>query len=157
MEKIITLEHARAIAKQLRTQGKRIVLVGGCFDILHEGHLIFLQLAKAQGDVLFVAVENDEKVQKLKGSPRPVNSQEKRTKILAGLDLVDYIIILPTFQTDEEYLRFTQMLSPHVIAITQGDPKTAEKDKQAQLVGGKVVAVTKRIEQYSTTNALDQK
>lgn len=157
MRKIITLDEATKLVKRLKSQGKIIVLTGGCFDILHQGHLTFLQLAKEQGDILFVALESDEKVRRLKGDKRPINSQEQRAKTLAVLDLVDYIIVLPTLQTDEEYLHFTTMLSPNIIAITQGDPKTAEKEKQAKAIGGQVVIVTKQLHNYSTTQIINQK
>lgn len=157
MEKVITLDQTEAIVKQLKSQGKRIVLAGGCFDVIHPGHLTYLENSKKQGGVLFVALENDEKVRRLKGDKRPINSQEQRAKALLALDFVDYVIFLPILHSDEEYLHLTKMVSPNIIAITEGDPKTVEKEKQAKAVGGKVIIVSKRLEQYSTTKVFNQK
>lgn len=151
MGRVLTLEEAIKASHKLKRQGKTTVLVGGCFDILHKGHFVFLKQAKKQGDILFVALENDENVARLKGSNRPINPQQKRAQALTASDTVDYIILLPTLRTDEEYFSLTQNFSPTIIAVTEGDPKRKQKEEQAKAVGGKVVAVTKRITQYSTT------
>lgn len=154
MEKVITLEQTERIVKQLKSQGKRIVLAGGCFDVIHPGHLTYLDNSKKQGDILFVALENDEKVRRLKGDKRPINSQEQRAKALVDLDFVNYVILLPTLSTDEEYAEITKALSPTIIAITEGDPKRSEKERQAALIGAEVSVVTKVLENYSTTQLL---
>lgn len=75
-----------------RTKGKRIVFTNGCFDIVHAGHIDMLQKAKSMGDILVVAVNNDESVRKLKGADRPYNTLDKRTKVLSAIACVDYII-----------------------------------------------------------------
>ena len=75
-----------------REQGKRIVFTNGCFDILHRGHITYLNRAKALGDYLVVAVNSDSSVQRLKGEDRPINSLEDRTEVLAALSSVDYIV-----------------------------------------------------------------
>ena len=149
MGKVIKLEEAIKVSNELRDQGKTIVLVGGCFDILHLGHKIFLEKAKKQGDALFVALESDENVQRLKGKDRPINNQEARAANLANFDNVDYVILLPVLISTEDYSSFTKKLSPNVIAITEGDPKQAEKESQ-----GKVVVVTKHLADFSTTKIL---
>lgn len=154
MGKVVKLEEAIRISEELKKQSKTIVLVGGCFDILHQGHLIFLEKAKTQGDYLFVALESDTNVKRLKDNGRPINKQGLRAENLAKLDKVDYVISLPTFTTDRAYFAFTKHLSPDIIAITEGDPKEKEKQRQATAVGGRVVVVTKYIKKYSTTKVL---
>ena len=90
MNKIITLEEAIEISDQLRDKKKRIVLAGGVFDIIHKGHLAFLQKAKTYGDVLFILIESDEAVKKKKGEMRPINPPQKRATILEAVKEVDY-------------------------------------------------------------------
>ena len=89
--KIIRYENGSKI-KQL-TEGKKTVLVGGCFDILHYGHVRFLSQAKAKGEVLMVALESDEFIRRIK-KKKPIHTQEQRAEILAHLDLVDMIIFI---------------------------------------------------------------
>jgi len=149
MKKIINVGELKKLVKQLKTDDKSIVLVGGCFDILHKGHLVFLAKAKKQGDVLFVALESDENVQRLKGKERPINNQGERAANLSNLDSVDYIILLPVLASNTDYADLTKKLSPDIIAITEGDPKQAEKESQ-----GKVVVVTKHLADFSTTKIL---
>lgn len=156
MGKVTTLEEATEISKKLRSQGKTIVLVGGCFDILHGGHLTFLENAKAQGDVLLVALESDENVRRLKGKNRPINNQQNRATNLASLDVVDFVILLPRLISNKGYFAMTKKISPDIIAITEGDPKQTEKEIQAKAVGGKVVVAIKYLANYSTTR-IEQK
>ncbi|MBD2091731.1 bifunctional heptose 7-phosphate kinase/heptose 1-phosphate adenyltransferase [Microcoleus sp. FACHB-1515] len=91
-KRVSTLTELVARIQRQRTQGKRIVLTNGCFDLLHQGHIAHLQQAKALGDILIVGVNTDETVRQLKGSDRPVNSLSDRLTILAALDCVDYVI-----------------------------------------------------------------
>src|SRR3990172_9001991 len=72
-ERVFSPERAIKIAEELNQKGKRIVLVGGCFDIIHKGHILFLKKAKDEGDFLFVFLESDKKVRELKGYGRPIN------------------------------------------------------------------------------------
>ena len=149
MRKTISLGEAVRVSEELKKQGKTVVLVGGCFDILHKGHLLFLEQAEKQGDALFVALENDESVRKLKGEGRPVNDQKARAGNLARLDSVDYVILLPLLVSNNDYFELTKKLAPDIIAITEGDPKRAEKESQ-----GNVVVVTKHLTSFSTTKIL---
>lgn len=157
MEKIVSLQEAIDISKKLRKGGKAIVLAGGCFDILHPGHFFYLEKAGEAGDVLFVLLESDENVRRLKGRARPVNSQEKRAAALSRLPYVDYVVLLPPLVTNQEYFEITKELSPQIIAITEGDSMKEQKEKQAKEVGGKVAIVTKHLPDYSTTKILSQK
>jgi len=93
--KIISRAEIPGIASNLRKQGRRIVFANGCFDILHAGHVRYLAGARAEGDVLFVAVNGDSGVQGLKGPGRPVLQERARALLVAALRVVDYVIIFP--------------------------------------------------------------
>lgn len=99
-EKILS---PRKMIKQLaidRQAGQRIVFTNGCFDILHRGHAIYLQAAKALGDKLVVGVNADASVKRLKGEGRPINRENDRAYLLASLAAVDYVVI---FEEDTPY------------------------------------------------------
>lgn len=157
MRKILDLEEAIVASRILRDQGKIIVLAGGCFDILHKGHLVFLKNAKKKGDVLFVLLESDRNVRRLKGEGRPVNNQKKRAKTLAQIPSIDFITLLPEMRLDEDYFELTRKLKPHIIAMTEEDMRAREKEAQAKSVGGNAVIVTKHFADYSTTKTLNNK
>jgi len=93
--KLIECKDLPRIAKELREQGKRIVLANGCFDILHVGHVRYLTGARAEGDALVVGVNADLGVQELKGPGRPVLNEHARALLVAALREVDYVVIFP--------------------------------------------------------------
>ena len=134
---------------------KKIVLVGGCFDILHLGHIIFLEKAKKKGDVLIVLLESDENIFKNKGNNRPVNNQENRAKILKSLKMVDQVIKLPVMKTDDEYLEIIKKIKPSIIAVSENDKNLINKKYQAKLVGAKLVEVTEMIPHQSTSRIIE--
>src|SRR5438552_12737795 len=103
MKNIVDIKHAIEISKTLKKESKQIVLAGGCFDILHPGHIQFLQQAKTTGDVLFVLLESDKKITQLKGDQRPLHTQEERAAMLIALRFVDYVILLPYFSENIQY------------------------------------------------------
>ncbi|MBI4078980.1 MAG: adenylyltransferase/cytidyltransferase family protein [Candidatus Levybacteria bacterium] len=151
MKKILTTEEAVKLAEKLRGQHKRIVLVGGCFDILHIGHIAFLENAKKQGDFLFVLLEHDESVRALKGSDRPINTQDNRAHVLSALRTVDTVIPLPKKLDDISYDRLTQQIKPAIIAITKHDPFKKQKQRQAEKTGAKVIEVIAPLADTSTS------
>lgn len=157
MGKIINFKDTKKVIKKLKTTDKTIVLVGGCFDILHPGHLKFLEAAKKQGDVLVIALENDENIRRLKGKGRPVNQENFRAEELVKTGFVDLVIILPSLKTETDYQAMVKIVSPRVIAVSQDDPQIKNKQKQAKLIGGKVVRVISRLRAFSTTRLLDRK
>jgi rfaE bifunctional protein nucleotidyltransferase chain/domain len=138
-------------SKELKKDGKTIVLAGGCFDILHAGHIAFLKNAKIKGDRLFVLLESDESIRRMKGSSRPVHTQSDRASILSSIDDIDCIILLPDLKTDEDYDKLIFAIKPDIIATTEGDKGKAHKLRQASLIGAEVIDVIKRIENVSTT------
>jgi rfaE bifunctional protein nucleotidyltransferase chain/domain len=89
----LTLAEAAALAAELRAAGRRIVLANGCFDVLHVGHLRYLRAARALGDVLFVGINSDAAVTRLKGAGRPLMPARERAEILAALRAVDHVVI----------------------------------------------------------------
>lgn len=100
----------------LRAAGKRIVMTNGCFDLIHPGHVRYLQQASALGDVLIVAVNDDDSVRRLKGSSRPLNTVEDRMAVLAALSGVDYVVSF----TEDTPERLIELLAPDVL-VKGGD------------------------------------
>jgi rfaE bifunctional protein nucleotidyltransferase chain/domain len=102
--KLLTLAAAVARRDELRAAGKKAVLTNGVFDLLHTGHLYFLQQARALGDALFVALNGDASVRALKGPARPVQTEEQRAYALGALACVDAVFIFGTPRLDAEIL-----------------------------------------------------
>ena len=153
MNGIFTLNQLDQLLLKLKNQA--VVVVGGCFDLLHLGHIIFLQQAKRQGQALVVLLESDDRIRKLKGEGRPVHNQQTRAQILAELKSVDYVLMLPELNSDQEYDQLVEKLSPKIIATTEGDEYDFHKKRQAEKVGAKLIYVTKPIEDHSTSKIID--
>ncbi|HUC94663.1 MAG TPA: adenylyltransferase/cytidyltransferase family protein [Candidatus Saccharimonadales bacterium] len=134
----------------LSSNGKKVILVGGVFDILHYGHIHFLKSAKAFGDYLIVALESDINVKRLKGEKRPIHDQNQRREMLESLHFVDRVIILKDEMKDEDYEKLVKIISPEVIVVTKGDPVIEKKRKQAEATGATLVEIPK-IKSPSTT------
>lgn len=153
---IITSNQAGEISTNLRKAGKRIVLVGGCFDIIHLGHILFLQKAKAQADILMVMLESDENIKHAKGNDRPYNTQEERAKVLHELRSVDYVILLDKMNDNTAYDTLVKMIQPAIIATTAGDPFDSHKKRQAAMIGCEVTYVIQRIQSHSTSSKVQK-
>lgn len=93
VDRVVTLPELRILRSRWRAEGKRLVLTNGTFDVLHIGHLRYLQAARALGDILVVGVNSDASVRAYKGPGRPVVPQDERTELLAALRCVDYVTI----------------------------------------------------------------
>ncbi|SMP11510.1 rfaE bifunctional protein, domain II [Desulfurobacterium pacificum] len=94
MGKVIkSIEELKTLVENLKDEGKTIVFTNGCFDILHAGHVDYLEKAKSFGDVLIVGVNSDSSIKRIKGEKRPINKQEHRVKVLSALNCVDYVIV----------------------------------------------------------------
>lgn len=118
---------------------KKKVLVGGCFDILHYGHIHFLKEAKKLGDYLVVIIESDKRVKKLKGNTRPFHNQNQRQEILESLSFVDEVIILKDEMNDRDYEEVVKNINPKIIAITEG----GKTKTHAELVDAEVIEIEK--------------
>ena len=127
-QKIKERKELTKIIKILKAKGKRIVFTNGCFDLLHIGHVRYLEKAKTLGDILVVGVNSDSSVRKLKGPKRPLLPVRERAEILSGLGCVDYVTIFDELDP----LKLITSLLPNVLA--KGGDWTKE-----QIVGGEVV------------------
>jgi len=134
-ERILSRDSIQKIAKQWRSRGRKIVFTNGCFDILHAGHVQYLQKAKACGDCLIVGLNSDASVRRLKGELRPINSQEDRALVLSGLEAVDYVVVFDE-ETPYELIR---AIEPDVL-VKGGDYEGKE------VVGSDLVKEVKLIE-----------
>jgi D-beta-D-heptose 7-phosphate kinase/D-beta-D-heptose 1-phosphate adenosyltransferase len=137
-EKIKAQKELLRIINSLKAEGKRIVFTNGCFDLLHVGHVRYLEKAKALGDVLVIGVNSDASVRKLKGPKRPILPEKERTEILSGLGCVDYI----TLFNEMDPLKLITSLRPDVLA--KGGDWAKEQIVGKEVVersGGKVVVI----------------
>lgn len=151
MNKIVSVNKAQEISKKLKEKNKTIVVSGGCFDILHIGHIKFLENAKKQGDYLFILLENDKNVKKLKGNNRPINNQQDRAQILAAMSFVDYVVPLDEMKTNSDYDNLIYKINPNIITTTKNDPQGIHNERQAKKINAKVCYVINRIEDKSTS------
>jgi rfaE bifunctional protein nucleotidyltransferase chain/domain len=145
--KIKKREELRHIVEGLKKQGKRIVFTNGCFDILHQGHVIYLEEARQKGDCLIVGVNSDSSVKEIKGKGRPIIPQEGRMTLLAALEAVDYVI--PFDEPDP--FAVISALRPHVLV------KGGDWD-QEEVVGRELVEqtiVVPYIEGVSTSGIIE--
>ena len=153
---IKTFDEIKTLSSKLHSQGKKIVFTNGCFDILHVGHVKYLEVAKSYGDVLILGLNADSSVRKLKGPTRPINTQEDRAYILASLESVDYVVI---FEEETPY-ELIKLIKPHVL-VKGGDYEgkevvgqdIADELKLVQFVDGKSTTNTiKRIQENEKCN-----
>ncbi len=156
MAEIISIIRPAKAAKGLEKPGRKTVLAGGCFDVLHPGHVIFLEKARQAGDILIVLLESDAKIKCLKGVNRPVHTQTERARILSALKSVDYVVLLPFMESDISYDELVLQIKPDIIAVTQGEACLHQR-RAARLTGAKLKFVTKIIGNYSTSRILDHK
>ena len=148
MARIVDLQELENV---LTEEGKgRIVLAGGCFDILHIGHVRFLSEAKRMGDYLVVLLESDKNVKKLKGGQRPIFIQKERAEMLSALGSVDLIVLLPMIENDSDYLNLVIKFKPDIIAVTENDPHIEKKKGQAKKIEGELKVIS-LIKTYSTS------
>ena len=134
-EHIKNLNEIESLSKELRSRGKKIVFTNGCFDLLHAGHVRYLETAKSFGDVLIVGLNSDQSVKILKGKNRPINLQMDRAYILAALEVVDYVVI---FNKDTPY-DLIKTINPAIL-VKGGDYKGKN------IVGQELVEETKLVE-----------
>lgn len=157
MGKIVSIGELTDAVESFKNQDKKIVLVGGCFDVLHLGHVIFLEKAKETGDCLVVLLESDKKVKSLKGISRPIHTQRMRAKVLSALSVVDFCLMLPFMESEESYNKLVQKIHPDVIAVTKGYQGADHQKRTAKLSGARLEYVTKMLDNHSTSRILDKK
>ena len=151
---IVDLEELSKRSKQVRAAGKKLVATNGCFDLLHLGHVRYLQAARALGDMLVVGLNGDGSVRKLKGKGRPVTTERDRAEILAALQCVDLVTIFPE-------MRATQFIaaSRPTIYVKGGDysSETLNEEESALLkeIGAEIRIIPFEAG-YSTSRLLEQ-
>lgn len=135
------------------TTPNRIVLVGGCFDILHNAHHDYLRRSRARGDYLIVALEPDESIIAYK-KRQPVFNQRERAENLVVNRYVDEVLLLPKLKGYKDYMQLVRDVCPSVIAVTAGDPQIENIKKQAASIGAEVVEVIRLVDGVSTTELI---
>ena len=146
----MTIDEAARLAERLRAEGKRIVLANGCFDLLHVGHIRYLHDARGLGDVLFLGLNDDAAVARLKGPGRPVMPAAERAEVLQALRDVDHVVIFPDDTADALIAR----LRPDVHA--KGTDYTVDTVPEAATIraaGGRV-AITGDPKSHSTRDVI---
>ena len=136
--KIVSEEQLVSLVGELRQRKRSIVFTNGCFDILHAGHVRYLTAAKNLGDILIVALNSDSSVSALKGPSRPVNSEDDRAEVIAGLAAVDYVMIF----ADATAERLVELIKPDV--YVKGGDYTVDQLPEARIAaayGGKTVLI----------------
>ncbi|MDD9898818.1 MAG: adenylyltransferase/cytidyltransferase family protein [Candidatus Melainabacteria bacterium] len=149
---VIKIEEIKSLVERLQAQGKQVVATNGCFDILHRGHLEYLTASRALGDVLIVGLNSDQSVRQLKGPDRPINNQEDRAVMLAGLKPVDYVVIFDELEASN----FLKTAHPDI--YTKGadyQAKTLPEFKASQEIGARIEFID-LVEDKSTTSMLEK-
>jgi rfaE bifunctional protein nucleotidyltransferase chain/domain len=152
--KIVSTEQLVALSKDLRAAGKKLVATNGCFDLLHVGHVRYLQAARALGDALIVGINGDASVEELKGKARPLNRQQDRAEVVAALSSVDYVTIFP----EQRATRFLENARP-AIYVKGGDYQTDTLNAEERTALEKIAAEIRILPfeaGYSTTALVDR-
>ena len=140
------------ILKKLKEDGKTIVTTNGCFDILHVGHVRYLEKAKSFGDVLIVALNSDKSVKSIKGESRPINNENDRAEVLSGLRSVDYVVLFD----EDSPIDLLLQIKPDV--HTKGADYTIESLPEAKGImeaGGRIEFIS-FVEGKSTTSIIEK-
>ena len=149
--KIVSKTKAAEISKALKEQGKVVGFTNGCFDLLHLGHLNSFMQAKKECDVLFVGLNTDASVKRLKGKNRPVNDEKTRAMFLAALEFIDYVVLFD----EDTAIPLVEAILPDVVAKEGYDIEHWPEAQAALRYGAKAVTL-KRFENYSTTGLIQK-
>lgn len=151
MKRVVTVDELADISQALKREGKKLVVTNGCFDLLHVGHVRYLEAARALGDALAVGVNGDASVRALKGESRPLNNEKDRAETLAALRAVDYVAIFSETRATD----FLERARP-AIYVKGGDykPETlaAEERMVLEKIGSQIQIIP--FEQGYSTSAL---
>lgn len=150
--KIKTLNGLKAIVLNLKKADKKIVFTNGCFDLLHYGHIRYLESAKGKGDILIVAINSDSSIKRIKGGSRPIINEADRIGTIAALESVDYVVLFD----EDTPLKTIEALKPDII-VKGADWKKEGivGNKFVSGYGGKVIRV-KLLKGRSTTNLINR-
>ena len=151
-DSVVTEDELADALETLRANGKRIVMTNGCFDIIHPGHVRYLQQASALGDILIVAVNDDDSVRRLKGSSRPLNTVADRMAVLAALSGVDYVVPF----TEDTPERLIKLLAPDVL-VKGGDYSVEQiAGHESVLERGGEVRILEFVTGHSTSDLISR-
>jgi len=142
------------VSANFQQEGKRLVVTNGCFDLIHVGHVRYLQAARGLGDALAVGLNGDDSVRSLKGEGRPLNSEEDRAEVLAALECVDYVAVFQQVRATD----FLEKVRPAVY-VKGGDytPETLNSEESAALRNvGAEVRIIPFEHGYSTSALIDR-
>ena len=152
MGKVLNINELISELESLKSQGKQIVSTNGCFDILHVGHVRYLQKSASLGDILVVCLNSDRSVKALKGDSRPLNNENDRAEVLAGLGCVDYVVIFD----EDTPVNYLAQIKPDI--HTKGGDYDVNNLPEAKVVmdnGGKLEFIS-FVEGKSTTNIINK-
>lgn len=147
--KILTRAQMRRERARLRAEGKTLVFTNGTFDILHAGHVTYLEFARSQGDALCVGLNSDASVRRYKGELRPINPQRDRARVLAALQCVDYVVIFG----EDEPKRLIGELVPDVLVKGADWAHYVSGREIVEQAGGRVV-LARMLKGRSTSNVI---
>ena len=152
MAKILSLDQLRREREELRRQHRRVVFTNGCFDLLHPGHIRYLDQARALGDALIVALNSDRSVRELKGEKRPILGEDERAEVIAALRCVDYVTIFDDLTPQ----RVIAALLPDVL-VKGGDwsLETIVGREEVEAAGGQVLSLP-FVDGASTTSVIER-
>jgi D-beta-D-heptose 7-phosphate kinase/D-beta-D-heptose 1-phosphate adenosyltransferase len=149
--RVLTLEEMLQERRRLAEASKRLVFTNGCFDILHTGHVTYLEFARDQGDALVVGLNSDESVHRNKGPLRPINSQQDRGRVLVSLRAVDYVVVFD----DDEPRPIIEKILPDVLVKGRDWAHYVSGRDVVEAHGGKVV-LADLVEGRSTTSTIER-
>ncbi|MCU0821398.1 MAG: D-glycero-beta-D-manno-heptose 1-phosphate adenylyltransferase [Spirochaetes bacterium] len=151
-EKIAGIDEIEKISMSAKKKGQTIVTSNGCFDILHSGHIEYLEGASMLGDILIIGINSDSSVRKLKGKERPVNGEIDRASLVASLGFVDYCVIF----NEDTPVDLLKKIRPD-IHVKGGDYKADEIiEKKIVEDNGGIIRILPLVRGYSTTGILDR-
>jgi rfaE bifunctional protein nucleotidyltransferase chain/domain len=152
--RIVTAEELARLRDEADRAGRRMVFTNGCFDLLHAGHVRYLQQARELGDALAVGLNSDRSVRELKGEGRPINRQDDRAEVLAALGCVDYVVIFDGKRATD----VLRTVRPHVYA-KGGDytPDSLDPEERAALAeAGSGIKILPLVPGRSTTSVVER-
>lgn len=153
-KKTLSLDELARAAQKMRADGKKLVATNGCFDLLHVGHVRYLQAARALGDALAVGLNGDRSVRELKGAGRPINNERDRAEVLAALECVDFVVIFPEMRAT----RFLELTAPHIY-VKGGDYTSDTLDAEERAIlekAGTEIRFIPFVPGYSTSRIIKQ-
>ena len=149
--KILSKEAMREERVRLKAAEKQVVFTNGCFDILHSGHVTYLNFSREQGDVLVLGMNSDASVRRNKGDDRPINCEDDRAMVLAALECIDYVVL---FDEDEPAGLIGELL-PDILVKGEDWAHYVSGREVVEANGGKVV-LAKMVEGRSTTGTIEK-